>query len=339
MNIVNTPCYYVMLNSVIGMGRSGGVYRGKRKMGLEGHDPPLPVEVAVKRIYQYLDDPFVMSEIKNEVEILSTLSHPSIVKCCFVHEDANFFYVCTELLPGGTLLDKIIKQQYFCEAEARNICLEVLAIFEYLHDEKNIVHRDLKPDNLLLCATNQNEIGHGMNSYKMKLIDFGFADFISNSPNNQQFQSTNQMNIHSDGDAVNVNVDVDVDPDYCGLSGVLGTEQYMAPEIWKGFRYGKPVDMWALGVMTYQLLCGEMPFYGNTRQEYVEAVIADDADISFYDPSEGGINCWGNVSHHAKDFICRLLNRNPRSRLTVQQAKKHPWVISPLQSLYLFQVY
>ncbi len=111
----------------------------------------------------------------------------------------------------------------------------------------------------------------------------------------------------------------------CGLSRILqgfpesprtlyGTRDYMAPEVLLD-RHGhdKPVDMWAIGVITYALLCGRLPF---KRDSYVAfMVVVGEADYSFT-PA----NIWDGVSGMAKDFIRRCLVRDPASRLTAHEA-------------------
>lgn len=144
--------------------------------------------------------------------------------------------------------------------------------------EHDIVHRDLKPENVLF-RTNATDSD-------IVIVDFGIAKHL-HSPDEQ-------------------------------LHCVAGSLGYVAPEVLNQLGHGKPVDLWATGVIAYVLLCGYSPF----RSDDVNALIKEttDAKIDFHD------RYWKNVSDLAKDFIKALLNSNQAKRLTAEQALKHPWL-------------
>jgi len=91
---------------------------------------------------------------------------------------------------------------------------------------------------------------------------------------------------------------------------VAGTESYMAPEMFTQRGYGKPVDMWAMGVIIFIVLSGLMPYDASLRK----------FDLAFVSPE------FDNISASAKELIIKLLDKNPATRLTVEQALDHPWV-------------
>jgi serine/threonine protein kinase len=93
----------------------------------------------------------------------------------------------------------------------------------------------------------------------------------------------------------------------------------MAPEIFKKSGHGKPVDVWALGVITYFLLCGYTPFDRDSSVEEMQAIMA--GDYSFEPPEY-----WEDVSEKAKDFIRGCLTVDPEKRLTAKQCVNHPWL-------------
>jgi len=93
----------------------------------------------------------------------------------------------------------------------------------------------------------------------------------------------------------------------------------MAPEIFKKSGHGKPVDIWALGVITYFLLCGYTPFDRDSSVEEMQAIMA--GDYSF-DPPE----YWEDVSERAKDFVRGCLTVDPKKRLTAKECVSHPWL-------------
>ena len=120
----------------------------------------------------------------------------------------------------------------------------------------------------------------------IKLIDFGFAKFAAD----------------------------------LSLTGRLGTPFYMAPEIWSGRPYGKPVDMWAFGVMIYILLCGRPPFFDPDHSKLVEKI--QRGELEFPDSSSSS----EAVSAACKEFITLLLQVEVDRRMTAEEALEHRWV-------------
>lgn len=114
-----------------------------------------------------------------------------------------------------------------------------------------------------------------------------------------------------------------------GLSGLIdntedmkkfcGTEGYAAPEIVKNIDYDSSVDMWSLGVIVYILLSGFKPFDSDSPYELYQMVIT--ADYEFFSPE------FDEISDEAKDFISKLLQPDPKNRMTANDALKHPWII------------
>jgi Ca2+-binding EF-hand superfamily protein len=97
----------------------------------------------------------------------------------------------------------------------------------------------------------------------------------------------------------------------------LGTIYTMSPEVLRG-DYDKQADMWSIGVVTFQLLANEKPFWGDTTQEVANRVLV--GKFTFDAP------VWKKISWQAKDFIKKLLVMDPRARLTAQRALNHPWI-------------
>jgi calcium/calmodulin-dependent protein kinase I len=97
--------------------------------------------------------------------------------------------------------------------------------------------------------------------------------------------------------------------------------RYMAPEVILRKRYGKPVDMWSIGVMSYFLLCGYTPFDLNRGNEEEERENVLALRYSF------NPKYWGRISADAKDFISKLLVLDPKARLTAESALQHPWLL------------
>ncbi|XP_077362455.1 death-associated protein kinase 2 [Festucalex cinctus] len=97
-----------------------------------------------------------------------------------------------------------------------------------------------------------------------------------------------------------------------------GTPQYIAPEVINGEPLGTAADMWSIGVITYILLSGMSPFQGNTDEDTLRNVLAVDYEFD--------MQCFGTTSSTAKDFIQKLLVKNPSNRLTAEESLRHPWI-------------
>ncbi len=86
-----------------------------------------------------------------EIQILSELNHPHIIKLYETFDEGTDFYIVTELVEGGELFDRIVSKAHYTEKEARDIVKILLETLAYMHGS-GMVHRDLKPENLLLCS-------------------------------------------------------------------------------------------------------------------------------------------------------------------------------------------
>uniref|UniRef100_A0A672R003 Calcium/calmodulin-dependent protein kinase type 1B-like n=1 Tax=Sinocyclocheilus grahami TaxID=75366 RepID=A0A672R003_SINGR len=102
------------------------------------------------------------------------------------------------------------------------------------------------------------------------------------------------------------------------LSTACGTPAYVAPELLQQKTYGKEVDLWAIGVITFILLCGYPPFYDDNDTQLYKLIIK--AEYEFDSPY------WDDISDSAKDFIVHLLQKDPAKRFNCDQALQHPWI-------------
>ncbi|KAM4526475.1 calcium/calmodulin-dependent protein kinase type II subunit gamma isoform 7-T7 [Fundulus diaphanus] len=144
--------------------------------------------------------------------------------------------------------------------------------------QHDIVHRDLKPENLLLASK--------MKGAAVKLADFGLA--------------------------------IEVQGDQQAWFGFAGTPGYLSPEVLRKDPYGKPVDIWACGVILYILLVGYPPFWDEDQHKLYQQIKAGAYDF----PSPE----WDTVTPEAKNLINQMLTINPAKRITAEQALKHPWI-------------
>uniref|UniRef100_A0A674K9J5 non-specific serine/threonine protein kinase n=1 Tax=Terrapene triunguis TaxID=2587831 RepID=A0A674K9J5_9SAUR len=156
-----------------------------------------------------------------EIEILLRYGqHPNIITLKDVYDDGKYVYVVTELMKGGELLDKILRQKFFSEREASAVLLTITRTVEYLHAQ-GVVHRDLKPSNILYV----DESG---NPESIRICDFGFA---------KQLRAENGL-----------------------LMTPCYTANFVAPEVLKRQGYDAACDIWSLGVLLYTMLTGYTPF-------------------------------------------------------------------------------
>ena len=173
------------------------------------------MEFAVKIIDKSKRDP------TEEIEILLRYGqHPNIITLKDVYDDGKYVYVVTELMKGGELLDKILRQKFFSEREASAVLFTITKTVEYLHAQ-GVVHRDLKPSNILYV----DESG---NPESIRICDFGFA---------KQLRAENGL-----------------------LMTPCYTANFVAPEVLKRQGYDAACDIWSLGVLLYTMLTGYTPF-------------------------------------------------------------------------------
>jgi len=104
------------------------------------------------------------------------------------------------------------------------------------------------------------------------------------------------------------------------METACGTPYYVAPEVLQATGYDKEVDLWSVGVITYLILCGFPPFYGENLPEVFEKIMK--ADYDFPSPY------WDKVSERAKEFIGKLLVVEPKNRYNAKQALSHPWIVN-----------
>ncbi|XP_057260733.1 ribosomal protein S6 kinase alpha-6 isoform X3 [Pezoporus wallicus] len=156
-----------------------------------------------------------------EIEILMRYGqHPNIITLKDVYDDGRFIYLVTELMKGGELLDRILRQKFFSEREASAVLYTIAKTVDYLHCQ-GVVHRDLKPSNILYTDDSNN-------ADSIRICDFGFA---------KQLRGENGL-----------------------LLTPCYTANFVAPEVLMRQGYDAACDIWSLGVLLYTMLAGYTPF-------------------------------------------------------------------------------
>lgn len=214
-----------------------------------------------------------------EIQILKLVGgHPNIIDIMASFETPTYVFIVMELCPYGELFDYLTKVVRLSEKRTRQIMSSILEGVLHLHSH-NVVHRDLKPENILMDST--------MN---VKITDLGFATQVENDQS---------------------------------LYDLFGTPGYMAPELLRCSQndgapgYGRPVDLWACGVILYTLLSGLPPFWHRKQHLMFRMIMQGQYSLT---GSE-----WDDVSETAKDLIHHLLVLNPADRFTAAQALQHPF--------------
>lgn len=187
-----------------------------------------------------------VEQLKSEIEILSEVDHPHVIKLYDIFEDVINVYLVTELCTGGELYDRVVEKTrspegHFSEFCAARILRNILSGIQYCHEEKHIAHRDLKPENFLLTDRSDNA--------QVKIIDFG-------------------LSTHTNGAEL--------------MHDQVGTIYYVAPEVLSG-NYNEKVDIWSIGVIAYVLLCGYPPFNGGSESLTYDLVKA--GKVTYPSPS------------------------------------------------------
>ncbi|CAH2351388.1 calcium/calmodulin-dependent protein kinase I [[Candida] railenensis] len=225
--------------------------------------------------------------LQSEYQVLTKISrsHPNILTLVDSFETSDNLYLVTDLATGGELFDKIVNGNPTVGNSGHLNEPEAIQIVRALLSaveylhKNNVVHRDLKAENILFGTDNGSNI---------LVADFGLARILRNS--NEK------------------------------LHDISGTLSYMAPEIFqkeKGHSF--EVDMWAVGVIVYFMLCGYMPFDCESDSETQEAICSGDYS---YDPPE----YWEHVSPEAIDFIDKCFTINPEERITATEALDDAWL-------------
>jgi serine/threonine protein kinase len=239
--------------------------------------------VAIKTI---LKEQEYMQLYGREIDVIKRVDHPNIVRTFDLFETDKKIHIVMEYMSGGMLFEAIEDGVEFTEADVAQLMRELLHGLAYLH-EKGIVHRDIKPENILRTDSQL--------PWHVKLSDFGLSKFSYNgAPSSDMLMKT-----------------------------IIGTPEFIAPEIAKNESYSSKVDLWAAGMLLYNCVCGVLPFAAD-EQDFV-GQLRRGLDLTF--PEEQ----WKKFSPEAQQFTKALLCPNPDRRLTALGALVHPWLDNELR--------
>ena len=216
--------------------------------------------------------------LQREIDITRKVDHENIIKCYDVYEDRNYIHFVFDIVEGGDLFEYIISSDEHRLNEQRSAQL-----FSQMCDALHYLSQmNIVHRDIKLenFLIMQEDL-----SLKVKMIDFGFAIEIKENDK---------------------------------IKEKLGSLNYMAPEIHLDKDYDYKVDMWAIGVVLYNMLSRKQPFSGETEEIIVNKVINDEINFSY--------NCWNSISKDVKNLIKLLLSKNPEERPSPFEAKNHPYI-------------
>jgi len=241
-----------------------------------------------------------------ERNALAKAHNPFVVKLFYAFQSTENLYLVMEYLIGGDLASLLRNLNCFDFDMAQQYAAEIVLALEYLHSV-GIVHRDLKPDNILIT-----DEGH------LKLTDFGLSRVAM--IDDRMGSNAGSVMTKSIQKAPDPLLEIATDAGFPEESSekIVGTPDYLSPEILLGRRHGVAVDWWALGVITFEFLCGYPPFAADSPEKIFQNILA--CDVVW--PED-----W-DVPEEAKAFVHALLELEPKKRLGsqgVDEIKKHPF--------------
>ena len=262
--MIGTKLAHYEITSHLGSGGMGDVYQAT--------DSKLGRSVAIK----FLPEAFALdservSRFKREARVLASLNHPNIAVIHSLEESAGRKFLVMELVSGETLADRIAKGAVPVD-EAIGIAAKIAEALEAAH-EKGITHRDLKPANIKVTDDGT-----------VKVLDFGLAKVTDSVAASAGASDSPTFTI---------------DATQAGM--ILGTAAYMSPEQARGKTVDKRADIWAFGVVLYELLTGKQLFTGEDISEILAKVIRDEPDLD-------------TIPAQVRPLLRRCLEKDPKRR-------------------------
>ena len=252
---------------------------------------------AVKVVDKTKAGPKDIDDITHEINVMGRIGyHPNVVQMIEYFSTARHLYIILDLLTGGMLFDRIVQLKHYSESDASLLVRNVLSGLAHIHS-KGIIHRDLKPENLLLRNKASESSSPTSHLTDVCLADFGLAGYVPSTT-------------------------------------CCGSPSYIAPEVINvGYYrtrkepYDTKCDIWSIGVITYILLSGKMPFHGRSFKETFESIVNN--RWSFIGDT------WNNVSPGSKTFIEACLTQDPAIRPSAQVLLSHPWLAESQSDAHL----
>lgn len=257
------------LESKIGQGGMGAVY--------EACDLQLERKVAIKLISENLiGDPAALDRFQREARILAAFQHPNVVTLFDVGVMPDGWpFLVMERLQGRTLREELNYRTKLPSQEVRSIVRQLCAALLAAH-RRSLIHRDLKPENIFLCDEETHRL--------VKILDFGLAKLFHETATSAQAGTFSTR-----------------------TGQIAGTPAYMSPELLSGAKSERSCDLWALAIVTCEMLMGQRPIFAR--------------DGGLLESSlEGLPGCWRDFFHWS---LAHELSRRPESVDTFLERFEH----------------
>jgi serine/threonine protein kinase len=235
-------------SALIGRGGMGEVYRAK--------DQKLGRDVAIKVLpEEFAKDADRVARFQREAKLLASLNHPNIAAIHGLEESEGTHFLVLELIEGDTLADRL-KHGAIAVEESLKLALQIAEALEAAH-EKNVIHRDLKPANIKVTPDG-----------KVKVLDFGLAKAFAGDQSDVTLSYSPTLSELATQQGV-----------------ILGTAAYMSPEQAKGKTVDNRADIWAFGVVLFEMLTGRQLFKGETVSETLASVLKSEPEWNRLPPN------------------------------------------------------
>jgi serine/threonine protein kinase len=268
MSMIGKSLIHYEITTEIGKGGMGEVYQAKdTKLGREVAIKVLPEEFAL--------DKDRVTRFQREAKLLASLNHPNIAAIYGLEESDGTHFLVMELIEGDTLRDRI-KSGPIAVEEALKLALQMAEALEAAH-ENGVIHRDLKPANIKVTPEG-----------KVKILDFGLAKAYAGDQGNINLADSPTISAAATQQGV-----------------ILGTAAYMSPEQAKGKSVDKRADIWAFGVVLFEMLTGRQLFTGETASETLASVMKSEPEWDNLPP---------NLHFRIRFLLERCLKKDPRDR-------------------------
>ncbi len=255
----------------IGAGGMGEVYRAR--------DTKLDRDVAIKVLPEaFAKNEERLARFEREAKLLAQLNHANIATLHGLEEHDGQKFIVMELVEGETLAERIARGPISIDASV-SLLIQIAEGLDAAHG-KGIIHRDLKPANIKIGPDG-----------KPKILDFGLAKTFMGDDDEEPASGLSQSPTRTKGTA---------------LGAIMGTPGYMSPEQAKGRTVDKRTDIWAFGVVSFEMLTGQRPFSGETASETMASVIKDEPRLD---------KLPAKTPQHIRWLVRRCLTKDQTERL------------------------